>query len=106
MAFSQFVQVIGWWLMPLLLIGSPFLLMWLYRTPAGKAIMDRAVLWMPVFGLLCRKLDTSRFARTLSVLLDAGLDFGSSIDLTADVMVMTPIRRAVRSSTREGPGGR
>lgn len=97
MAFSTFVQYAGWWLMPLLLFGSPFLMMKLYRTSAGKAIMDRAVLMMPVFGLLCRKLDTSRFARTLSVLLDAGLDFPSSIDLTADVVVMTPIRRAVRS---------
>jgi len=97
MAFSTFVQYAGWWLLPLLLFFSPLLLMKLYRTSAGKAIMDRAVLMMPVFGLLCRKLDTSRFARTLSVLLDAGLDFPSSIDLTADVVVMTPIRRAVRS---------
>jgi type II secretory pathway component PulF len=55
---------------------------------------------MPVFGLLCRKIDTTRFARTLSVLLDAGLDFGSSIDLTADTLMMDPIRKAVRS-TRE-----
>jgi type II secretory pathway component PulF len=98
MGFSDFVRYAGWWLMPLALISSPFLLIKLYRTPPGKAIMDRAVLAMPVFGLLCRKLDTSRFARTMSVLLDAGLDFASSIDLTADVVVMTPIRRAVRSA--------
>jgi type IV pilus assembly protein PilC len=105
MGFSQFVQVIGWWLLPLLLAGSPFLLMWFYRTPAGKSIMDRAVLMMPVFGVLCRKLDTSRFARTLSALLEAGLDFGTSIDLTADVVVMTPIRRAVRASREKVMAG-
>jgi type IV pilus assembly protein PilC len=106
MGFSTFVQYAGWWLMPLILFGSPFLLLKLYRTPPGKAIMDRAVLMMPVFGLLCRKLDTSRFARTLSVLLDAGLDFPSSIDMTADVVVMTPIRRAVRSAKEEVMAGR
>jgi type II secretory pathway component PulF len=106
MAFSRFVQFAGWWLMPLVLIGSPFLLIKLYRTPPGKALMDRAVLWLPVFGVLCRKLDTSRFARTMSVLLDAGLDFGSSIDLTASVVVMTPIRRAVRSAKDKVLGGR
>jgi type II secretory pathway component PulF len=106
MGFSQFVQFIGWWLMPLVLIASPFLLIKLYRTPPGKAIMDRAVLWMPVFGQLCRKLDTSRFARTMSVLLDAGLDFPSSIDLTADVVVMTPIRHAVRSAKDKVMAGR
>ena len=98
LSFSWFVGIAGWWLMPLILVGSPFLLMRFYRSPPGKAMMDRAVLWMPVFGSLCRKLDTARFARTLSVLLDAGLDYGSSIDLTADVVVMTPIKHAVRST--------
>ena len=106
MSFSGFVQFVGWWLMPLCLIASPFLLIKLYRTTAGKAIMDRAVLAMPVFGLLCRKLDTSRFARTMSALLDAGLDFASSIDLTANVVVMTPIRRAVRSAKEKVLAGR
>ena len=106
MSFSGFVQLVGWWLMPLCLIASPFLLIKLYRTTPGKAIMDRAVLAMPVFGLLCRKLDTSRFARTMSALLGAGLDFASSIELTANVVVMTPIRRAVRSAKEKVLAGR
>ncbi|HEX3447548.1 MAG TPA: type II secretion system F family protein [Isosphaeraceae bacterium] len=100
LGISGFVKYIGWWLIPLLMAGTPILLFNLYKTPPGKAIMDRLVLATPVFGTLCRKLDTSRFARTLSVLLDAGVDVGSSIDLTADVLRMTPIRQAVRS-TRE-----
>ncbi len=98
MAFSQFVQSFGWWLMPAVMIGTPFLLFRFYKTDAGKALMDRLVLMMPVFGPLCRKIDTTRFARTLSVLLDAGLDYGSSIDLTADVLMMKPIQNAVRST--------
>jgi type II secretory pathway component PulF len=98
MAFSQFVRTIGWWMIPLVAVGTPFLLVWLYKTKKGKSIMDRLVLATPVFGSLCRKIDTTRFARTLSVLLDAGLDYGSSIDLTADVLMMSPIRSAVRSS--------
>ncbi len=56
---------------------------------------------IPVFGSLCRMLDTTRFARTLSVLLDAGVDVGSSIDLTADVLRMSPIREAVRSARQQ-----
>ena len=51
-------------------------------------------MFTPVFGSLFRKLDTSRFARTLSTLLDAGVDVGTSIDLTAGVVTMTPIRNA------------
>jgi type IV pilus assembly protein PilC len=97
LAISGFVQYIGWWLIPLAMVSTPFLLIYAYKTPAGKAVMDRVVLATPVFGSLCRKLDTTRFARTLSVLLNAGVDVGNSIDLTADVLFMTPIRRAVRS---------
>jgi type IV pilus assembly protein PilC len=98
LSISAFVQFIGWWLIPVAMISSPFVLIYIYKTPAGKAIMDRIVLALPVFGSLCRKIDTSRFARTLSVLLNAGVDVGNSIDMTADVLMMTPIRRAVRSA--------
>ncbi len=106
LSFSDFVRFAGWWLMPLLLFSTPFLLIRAYRTSAGKAMLDRLVLMMPVFGLLCRKLDTSRFARTMSALLDAGLDFPSTIDLTANVVVMTPIKNAVRSAKDRVMAGR
>jgi type IV pilus assembly protein PilC len=97
MSFSGFMQLIGWWLVPAVMVGTGVFLLRAYKTPAGKAVMDRLVLMSPVFGSLCRKIDTTRFARTLSVLLDAGLDFPRSIDLTADVLMMSPIRDAVRS---------
>jgi type II secretory pathway component PulF len=89
---------IGWWLIPLVMVGTPFALIYFYKTKAGKPIMDRIALSIPVVGSLFRKLDTTRFARTLSVLLDAGVDVGSSINLTADVMRMSPMRQAVLSS--------
>ena len=55
---------------------------------------------MPVLGLLLRKIDTTRFARTLSALLGGGVDIGTSLDLTADVMHLTPYRRAVEAHAR------
>jgi type II secretory pathway component PulF len=106
MAISAFVGSIGWWLIPLLMVGTPFFLIYLYKTAAGKQVMDRIALAIPVIGTLCRKLDTTRFARTLSVLLDAGVDVPSSIDLTADVMRMSPMRQAVRSAREKIIAGR
>jgi type II secretory pathway component PulF len=106
LAFSAFVTYIGWWLIPLVMISTPFLLISLYKTPRGKGVMDRIVLAMPVFGTLCRNLDTARFARTLSVLLNAGVDVGNSIDMTANVLLMTPIRQAVRSARPKIVAGR
>ncbi len=98
MALSSFVGWIGWWLIPLLMVGTPFLIYRFYKTAPGKSLMDRLILRTPVFGELCRKLDISRFARTLSTLLDAGVDVGTSIDLTAGVLAMTPISQAVRAA--------
>ena len=97
-AFSNFVSWVGWWLIPLVLVGTPFLIHRFYKTSPGKALIDRLILRTPAFGALCRKLDISRFARTLSTLLDAGVDVGSSIDLTAGVLAMTPISQAVQAA--------
>ena len=106
MGISSFVQSMGWWLIPVVMVATPLALIRAYKTKGGKAFMDRMALRIPVFGKLCRMLDMSRFARTLSVLLDAGVDVGNSIDLTANVVVMSPIRRAVRSSREQIMAGR
>lgn len=98
MAFSSFVRSIGWLVLPLLAIGTPIVLFRTYRTAAGKAVMDRIALRIPVFGPLLRKIDTSRFARTLGALLGAGIDIGSSLELTADVLQLNPMREAIRDS--------
>ena len=87
------------------MISTPFLLRALFSNHPGIRWSWIAVLATPVFGSLCRKIDTSRFARTLSVLLNAGVDMGNSIDMTADVLVMNPIRRAVRSARPKIIGG-
>src|SRR4051794_35962510 len=65
MAFSNFVQALGWWLIPLVVVAVPFVLYQIYRTRPGKSVMDEVAMRVPVFGLLLRKLDTTRFARAL-----------------------------------------
>ena len=84
------------------------------RRPAGRlpdlpdhgrqAHDGRVALWVPVLGMLLRKIDTTRFARTLASLLGAGVDIGSSLDLTADVMQLDPFRRTIRKATASGDG--
>jgi type II secretory pathway component PulF len=100
MAFADFVAAQGWWLMPAAVIGSIFAFFRIYATKKGKAILDEIGLAVPVLGGLLRKLDIARFARTLSVLMESGVDIDSSLRLTSDVMRMVPYRRAVRT-TRE-----
>jgi len=94
--FSDFVRAFGWWLVPLLIVLGFFGLRRFYKTPAGKSALDELALYVPVLGQLVRKIDTTRFARTLAALLDGGVDIGSSLDLTADVVHLAPYRRALR----------
>jgi len=101
MAYSDFMQKLGWWVVPLVLIGGLLAVFRIYRTTAGKRLMDELALWVPVLGMLLRKLDTTRFARTLASLLGAGVDIGSSLDLTADVMQLDPFRRTIRKARKE-----
>lgn len=99
-SFNEFIIRFGWFVVPIGAIGTVFGLIWFYRRPRGKAMMDEAALWVPVLGKLLRMIDTARFGRVLSTLLDAGVDIGTSLDLTADTMTLVPYRRAI-TRTRE-----
>jgi type IV pilus assembly protein PilC len=98
MAFSDFIQHSGWIVLPVAIVGTPILLFQLYRTEGGKRVMDVLALRIPVFGPLLRKLDTTRFARALSSLLNAGVDVGSSLALTSEIMRLEPFRRAIEDT--------
>jgi type II secretory pathway component PulF len=101
MGFSRFVQAAGWWLIPLLTVAAIVGPILLYRNPAGKAAMDKLGLHVPVLGKLLRLVETTRFSRTLSTLLDAGVNVGESLDLTADAQRLVPFRRAVQGAKAE-----
>ena len=95
MGFSDFVRSVGWFVIPTVMIGTPIVLLQMYKTKPGKDVMDRIAMRIPVFGGLLKKLDVTRFARTLGALLDAGVDVGSSLTLTSDVLRLTPYKKAV-----------
>ncbi len=100
MAFSNFMGKIGWLLVPAIVVAVPFFGIRVYKTAPGKRLMDNLALYVPVLGSLLRKIDTTRFAQTLSTLQEAGVDMGASLDLTADVMRLDPFRRAVRKAKK------
>jgi type II secretory pathway component PulF len=95
MQLSDFIVRIGWWAIPLTLFGTAFGLLAAYKTRLGKAVIDEVLLIPPIIGPLVRWIDTSRFSRTLAALLEAGVDIGSSLVLTSDTLLLTPMRRAV-----------
>ena len=106
MWFSAFVQSMGWWLIPLVLVGGVFLLIRLYKTSAGKRAMDEVVMYVPVLGMLLRKIDTTRFARTLSALLRLGgrLRHVARPDGRGHAAHPLPTRRAIRAGRSSSKG--
>jgi type IV pilus assembly protein PilC len=92
---SDFIVAGGWWGIPVTLFGIVAFFVFAYRFERGKAVLDRVLLQLPVIGRLLWKIDTTRFCRTLSTLLDAGVDIGSSLELTSDTLFLAPMRRAV-----------
>ncbi len=54
-----------------------------YRWERGKILVDRWVLFTPVFGPLLRKVAVARFSRTMSTMISSGVPILSALDIVA-----------------------
>ncbi|MEO0275635.1 MAG: type II secretion system F family protein [candidate division WOR-3 bacterium] len=88
-----------------ILIGTIAFIMGWYKTTSGKEVLDRVILRIPIIGPLVHKNSLARFARTLSTLLNSGVDLMEAMEITARTtgnrVVQHGIMRA-RNSIREG----
>ncbi len=75
-----------WWILPLLIAGHRrrVWLLWARNKDTERAIaqvVDPLKLKMPVFGKLITKIAVARFARNLSMMLDAGVPLIQALDV-------------------------
>jgi type IV pilus assembly protein PilC len=101
---SSFVKNHG-----LLLLGAivavVMLYKFIYRTRAGRLVIDRFKLRMPLFGDLNRKTAISRFSRTLGTLVTSGVPILQALDITRETAGNAAIAVAiskVHESVKEG----
>ena len=84
--------------MPFVLVGFG-LMGWAFRqyyaTPAGKRVVDRIMLNLPVLGLILRKIAVARFCRTLSTLISSGVPILDGLEITAKTAGNTIIEDAI-----------
>ncbi len=76
-----------------------------YKTESGRAIVDRLLLRLPIFGPLFRKIAVARFSRTLGTLVSSGvpiLDGLSIVSRTAGNRAIETAIMNARASIREG----
>lgn len=94
-----------WWTIPLFPATLYFLAKLLRMTRAGNYALDRAVLWIPVVGMLVEKAIVARTMRTLGTLIGSGVPILEAISIvreTANNAVFERMFQRVLESIREG----
>ena len=94
-----------WWLILGSIAGFFFAIKQMRKSPQGKMLVDRALLKMPVFGLLLRKIAVARFTRTLGTLITSGVPILEGLSITARTSGNAVIEEAlmkVRKAIEEG----
>jgi type IV pilus assembly protein PilC len=95
-----------WWLFPLLLIIGLALFVW-FRTDAGRWLIHRFLLKLPIAGALIRQMATAQLARSLSTLLAGGITVPDSWDIASQALNNLELRnrsQSVLPMIREGRG--
>jgi type IV pilus assembly protein PilC len=104
MAVSEFVQTkIHWIIIGLILFIFAFKKY--YKTEKGKTTVDAAVLKLPVFGMLLRKVAVANFTQTMGTMLSSGVAILEALDIVAKTSGNKTIEQAiysVRSGIAEG----
>jgi type IV pilus assembly protein PilC len=75
-----------WWLMISLMVGIGLLFQNWKKTEAGDHYVDNLQLKMPVFGELKEKVIITEFARTLSLLLSAGVSLINALRIVSEAI--------------------
>ena len=79
----------------------------LYKRPKAKQYIDKVILYLPVFGMLLRKIAIARFSRTLGTLIRGGVPIISALEVVKKTTANTSMISALTSaqaSVREGLG--
>jgi len=80
---SHFVGSIFGFLSLVAVIGIGIGMKVWYGTEGGRMIIDRALLKIPLIGILLRKIAVARFTRTLGTLISSGVPILEGLDITA-----------------------
>jgi MSHA biogenesis protein MshG len=90
-----------WWLITIfLIVSSVILFMWI-ATPEGKLFWHKTKLRIPIVGVLVHKAAMSRYIRSFSLMLSAGVSVNRAIALCAEIIDNTYLSSKIKK-IREG----
>ncbi len=88
------------WLLAGSAAGVTALLLWAKR-PSGRAVLDRLMLRIPIFGELIRRASVARFARSMSILLTGGIPINRALEMAQETAGNTVVAKAIRESRED-----
>lgn len=95
-----------WWAGMLIVAAISFTLERVYKnSDKGRLVLDRITLRIPIVGDVLLKQSVSRFARTLSTLLQSGVPVVQSLEITRNVIpnrVLADATDSIRAKILEG----
>lgn len=93
-----------WWSFGIGLIVAVFVFSLFLKSNLGRNLWDQLVLKLPIFGDLVRKIEMSRFSRTMATLLNSGVPFLQALTIVQSVInnrviisAMAPLQEGLKS---------
>ncbi len=90
-----------WWLIIILAIAAFLLFRTWVKTEQGERSFDKFLSKIPIFGVLRTKLILTEFARTLALLLSAGVSLLEALDIVGNALNSIVFREAVIDGKKE-----
>ncbi|MFZ0739337.1 MAG: type II secretion system F family protein [Candidatus Acidiferrales bacterium] len=103
---SRFIGSMYGFFILLGLIGIGVAIKFWYGTPQGRMLLDRALLNVPIIGILLRKIAVARFTRTLGTLISSGVPILEGLDITARTAGNAVVERAINQTRKAVEAGR
>ena len=94
-----------WWIMLCGVVIAGWTLRRWYASPAGRALVDRSLMALPVMGTLVRKLEIARFARNLGTMVSQGVPILQALDVVANNVSNATLQASIHQlggAVREG----
>ncbi len=103
---SNFLGGIGGLMVFGAIVGVVVFIVQFRRTEKGKAITDRILLKLPIFGVLINKVAVAKFTRTLGTLISSGVPILDGLEITAKTAGNKVIEYAIMDVRKSVTGGK
>lgn len=87
-----------WWAIAIVVGILIWAFVYFRKTDGGRKVIDRAKLRMPIFGGLFRKLYNARFARTMQMLIAAGVTMLDAMAISGEATANTVMQAEINEA--------